>query len=158
MVNELMAATGPLGVTDFRCLAVRSELPLGVHASAGPGAHMVMRLGLLLVSLAGGLVACGSGSTKPGSSIATTTTSTTSSPPTTEQITVPPTTARASPTGSGRGGSGIVEGDIPIRIPGPDLGVCATWEEDLRNPPADAPASFRDTTLQRLHEGECPGY
>ncbi len=113
---------------------------------------------MLLLALAVGLVACSGGSSKPGSSIATTTTSTTSSPLTTTQITVPPTTARAPTAGSGRSGSGIVEGDIPIRRPGPDLAVCATWEDDLRNPPADAPLSFRDTTLQRLHEGDCPGY
>ncbi len=136
--------------------APRSELSLGVHASVGWRAHTGMRLGQLLLASGVGLVACGGGSSKPASSIASTTTSTTSSQLTTTQITVPPTTARASPTGSGRTGSGIVEGDTPIRKPGPDLAVCATWEEDLRNPTADAPP--RDITLQRLHEGDCPGY
>jgi len=71
----------------------------------------------------------------------------------------PPTTKRAQTAPTLRsGGAGIVEGDFVFRHLGPDLPVCATWEDDLKNPPADAPSSYRATTLQRLSEGGCPGY
>ncbi|HEX8771122.1 MAG TPA: hypothetical protein VF711_10185 [Acidimicrobiales bacterium] len=115
-------------------------------------------LGLLFVPVAAvtALVGCSSSSEEPASPTVTTT-SATVAPVTTEPV-APATTARPSTGGSGGGSGGIVEGDIPLRLPGPDLAVCAIWEEDLRNPPADAPESFHDTTLQRLHEGECPGY
>jgi hypothetical protein len=110
---------------------------------------------ILVIAILAVLAGCGDSSDEPSS--ATVTTASTSVPAATTEPLAPPTTARPS-TGAGGGGSGIVEGDIPLRLPGPDLAVCAIWEEDLRNPPADAPASFHDTTLQRLHEGECPGY
>lgn len=67
-------------------------------------------------------------------------------------------TSTTSRTSSGTG-AGVLPGEhrgwLRIR---PDLSTCALWENELAEPPADAPPSYPETLRVRLTQEGCPGY